>query len=57
MNEFFNGFFELITEIIDWFYESGLAHATANTVGRVVTYATEQFIPLMWEYIAVIWGV
>ena len=46
-----NAFIELLKTIWDWFVSSGLAEKTADVIGRILTFDSEELIQLMWDFI------
>ena len=46
-----NTIIEFLKTIWDWFVSSGLAEKTADVIGRILTFDSEELIQLMWDFI------
>ena len=46
-----NSILEFLKTIWDWFVSSGLAEKTADVIGRILTFDSEELIELMWDFI------
>lgn len=51
-----NVIIEFIVNTFNAWVESGLAKDTADACGAIITYTANVLIPLMWDYINVIFG-
>lgn len=51
-----NNIINALTDLINWWIDTGLAKDTADACGYIVTYCANVLVPLMWEHINVIFG-
>lgn len=51
-----NTILQLLTDLLNWWIDTGLARDTADACGYIVTYTVNVLVPLMWEYINTIFG-
>ena len=51
-----NNIINALTDLINWWIDTGLAKDTADACGYIVTYTANVLVPLMWEYINVIFN-
>ena len=57
MENFIHCIIEFFKTIFNWYFSTDLPRATSEYVLNCVTYITEDFIPLMWEYYYTIFGI